>query len=785
MVRAVRRPSDWPLFKPIQGARRTVAPIARLRLPARTPRPLAARTAGASSSVGPALRDRAACLLGLLGSALVSLVSTMGTFDTPATAAWRWSEPPIVAGSALVAVALIRLAGRLPVGDRLGHAIDSAVIALGLAVFSWLVLPHDPALIGRLAAGLLVAVTATGGIILALIVTLAILAAQPGRLAPGRLLVLVAAGSSLVGTLTHIADGLGAMFAPLDLGHAAWYLGTAAWAALLLRPSDLVETAARRTARPSTSALGLVALALATVSIPALFALHGGLDGADAVLAGAATSGMFVLVLVRLWRANRSLATSLDARDLLTEELRVQALHDALTGLPNRSQLGTALAEAIRRDPAGVALLYLDLDEFKAVNDTLGHAAGDELLVAAAERIRRSVRATDLAARLGGDEFAALLRELPDRRQATEVAERLLAALDAPFTVAGTVVRVRASIGIAFASPAIDEAKLARHADVAMYVAKSHGKGRYEVFQSGIHSEVISRFALRADLERAVREHEFVLEYQPIVELATGRMVEVEALVRWAHPERGLVPPAEFIPLAEATGLIVPLGRWVLETACRQLGEWSRDGAPDAFAVSVNLSPAQLRDASLVDHVAAALALGGIAPGRLVLELTESAALDADAPAMLERLGALGVRIAIDDFGTGFSSLSQLTRLPINQLKLDRSFTHALGRTERQKRLVASVLRLARDQQLVSVAEGIEDAAQAGELRGLGCRLGQGYHLGRPMPARKLAALLLSERDVRRPLRSPRPAGGYERSKRRRGARDGGEGEPVRASTPA
>lgn len=421
-----------------------------------------------------------------------------------------------------------------------------------------------------------------------------------------------------------------------------------------------------------------------------------------------------------------------------------QALHDPLTNLPNRTllreRLDQALAQPEARQP--LAVLFLDLDNFKAVNDTVGHGLGDALLVAVARRLRRSVRPQDLVARLGGDEFAVLLQGLHAAEDAVQVAERLLGSFRRPFHLAGRELYVHASIGVAVRSTHTVQAdQLLRDADLAMYMAKGSGKGRYAVFEPAMHAALLRRLELKADLQQALAREEFTLRYQPTVALDTGEIVGAEALLRWAHPRRGLVPPAEFIPLAEETGLIVPLGRWVLQQACRQAAAW-----PAALTVSVNLSARQLKHESLVDDVAAALHDSGLAPQRLILEITESDLIEESAlDACLERLLALkrlGVRLAIDDFGTGYSSLSYLRRLPVDILKIDKSFVDGLARGPQGVAVVRSVVDLGRNLGLAVVAEGVEDAGQRTVLASLGCELAQGYYFARPVDRTTLATLL-------------------------------------------
>ena len=383
-----------------------------------------------------------------------------------------------------------------------------------------------------------------------------------------------------------------------------------------------------------------------------------------------------------------------------------------------------------------MVVLFVDLDDFKAINDSLGHAAGDRVLQEVGERLRTTVRPGDTVARLGGDEFAFLLEDVADPGDADEVAERVAAALVTPLAVGGVEVALRASVGIALAQDGDAAADLLRDADTAMYTAKARGGGAYERFVPAMREAAISRFELGADLRRAIERREFVLHYQPVVDLTHGRILGFEALVRWQHPTRGLLSPAAFVPTAEATGLIVAIGRWVLEEACTQAQRWQLDTLTEPkLSMSANLSPRELREPGLVENVAAILRRTGVDPSTIVLEITETSMVeDADgAIATLQALKALGVRLAIDDFGTGYSSLSYLRRLPVDVLKLDRSFVVPAGRGDRESALVDAVFRLGRSLGLVTIAEGIEDAEQRDRLVSLGCRVGQGYLFARPM----------------------------------------------------
>jgi diguanylate cyclase (GGDEF)-like protein/PAS domain S-box-containing protein len=424
-------------------------------------------------------------------------------------------------------------------------------------------------------------------------------------------------------------------------------------------------------------------------------------------------------------------------RKQLEEQLRHQAFHDPLTGLANRALFMDRLEHALarsRRDRR-MAVLYLDLDDFKAVNDSLGHPVGDRLLVAVSERLRGALRPADTAARMGGDEFAVLLDEMPAGAQRREIAERLLRTLRGPYGIDGRQLPVRVSIGMATprasGEPADD---LLRNADLAMYAAKRKGKDRVELFRSRLYAQERERLALKTDLERALDRGELRVVYQPILELRTGAMVGAEALLRWTHPERGPIPPAEFIPIAEESGLILELGRFVLRTACHEVARWPRPARGWPLAISVNLSARQL-NGTLVREVSQALTAANLEPARLTLEITESVLVQ-DSQGTIERLAALkdlGVRLAIDDFGTGYSSLGYLRRFPIDALKIDRSFVAGLDGQADQSALVGSIIRLAETLRLDTVAEGIEDEHQRRELVGLGAHLGQGFLFSHPL----------------------------------------------------
>ena len=402
-----------------------------------------------------------------------------------------------------------------------------------------------------------------------------------------------------------------------------------------------------------------------------------------------------------------------------------------------RLRLATARSE---RSGNKVAVLFADLDGFKTVNDSLGHAAGDQLLVSAAQRFGATVRPSDTVARFGGDEFAILMEDVADPIAAGRLARRALEVLERPFDILGREVFITASIGIAVGTEKAED--MLRNADLAMYEAKGRGKGRYELFQREMHRSMAERLELEQDLKRAVEEDEFILHFQPLVRLETGRATGVEALVRWMHPEWGMIPPNDFIPLAEETGRIHAIGRWVLHEACRLAAGWQAEHGP--LEVSVNIAGAQLRQASLVREVEEALDGSGLDPGLLVLEITESVLMDATA-SNIERLAdlkRLGLQLAVDDYGTGYSSLQYLRRFPIDLLKVAKPFVDGVDRSAEEAGVARAIIDLANSLHLGVVAEGIETKRQAERLVELGCPRGQGFFYSPPRPPEELADAL-------------------------------------------
>ncbi|HEX4088131.1 MAG TPA: EAL domain-containing protein [Trebonia sp.] len=470
------------------------------------------------------------------------------------------------------------------------------------------------------------------------------------------------------------------------------------------------------------------------------------LDGRDAVLEvrssdlrGDRTVGGMVLTLRDVTEQHQ-----------LEQELKHQAYHDALTGLPNRVLFAERVADALdhaRRTERTVGVLFVDLDDFKVVNDTMGHGTGDELLAAVAGRLAASVRPSDTAARLGGDEFALLIDDAPDGETVEVFAERIVAAFTGPFTLSDAEVIATATVGVATSVDSTDADELLRHADLALYAAKAAGKRRWRSYQPVLSAGMLRRREVQAALEDALKNSEFTLAYQPIVTLDNGQIDGFEALIRWPHPQWGMMLPGQFITLAEETGHIVPLGDWVLRQALADMVQWRRrmeaplDGGPH---VSVNVSARQFRDPGFVDGVRQALLESGLPPSALLLELTESVLLgDNDRiGAELEELKEIGVRLAIDDFGTGYSSLSYLLQLPINVLKIDKSFVTGIAASWRQYALVEGIVRLAGTLEVEVIAEGIETETERELLAGMGCQYGQGYLLSVPVEAAKAEALL-------------------------------------------
>jgi diguanylate cyclase (GGDEF)-like protein len=453
-----------------------------------------------------------------------------------------------------------------------------------------------------------------------------------------------------------------------------------------------------------------------------------------------------------LSQANGQLQIELMERKRAEERLIYSALHDPLTNLPNRAlfmdRLQHALERTKRHKDYKFAVLYLDLDRFKVVNDSLGHGIGDLLLIESSRRLQGCLREEDTVARLGGDEFVILLEDIQGPLEVTRIASRVQASLATPCDLESHKVFISVSMGIVLNAAGYERPEdFLRDADIAMYRAKGHGRGRHEMFDTAMLAHAQTRLQLEIDLRKALERKEFIIHYQPIVELKTRRIVGFEALLRWQHPTRGLVMPSEFIPLAEETGLIVPVGHWVLNEACSQMRAWQVEFPTEPpLTISVNLSARQCSQMDLVQKVAAVLQKTGLAASHLKLELTESMIVEdaASTAATLSELRTLGVQVQIDDFGTGYSSLGYLQRLPIDTLKIDRTFVGRIGNNGSGTEIVQTILALAHDLKMKVVAEGIETDEQLSKLKSMECEYGQGFLFTEPVDSQAAALLLKS-----------------------------------------
>jgi diguanylate cyclase (GGDEF)-like protein len=569
----------------------------------------------------------------------------------------------------------------------------------------------------------------------------------PGRRETSLLLIIGALAAYLASDFPYAVMSLSDAYVTGHIVDAGWLIGAVLWGTAALEPSMTRVAEPVEVTEARLPGWRIALLAVASLMAPAVLVIEwmsGSLIHVPIIAAGSVV--LFLLVIARLAGVLTDLRSTLHQRQRLEEELQHRALHDPLTGLANRSLFASRLEHALAQRDERVAALFLDLDDFKTINDNHGHQAGDEMLVAVADALRRSVRAGDTVARLGGDEFAILVERGATESDARALAERLLEAVRTPVRIAGHDRSTGVSIGISLGTSGADTGEtLMREADIAMYVAKGEGKGGLSVFDRRRHAPVVRRIGLREDLELAIPQRQFELHYQPIVDVDTGDLAGVEALVRWRHPERGLLLPDEFIPAAESTGLIVALGRWILEEACRQGVAWSQAGQPlaDGRFMSVNLSTVQLTHPGFVAFAADTVRRSGLRPNQLLVEVTESALPDEDAAtAALIELHSLGVRLAIDDFGSGFSSMGRLPSTPFEFIKIDQTLVAQIATDARAEAVVTGVTDIARRLGASCIAEGVEDAAQLVLLRQMGCHMAQGYHFAPALPPEELSRLV-------------------------------------------
>jgi diguanylate cyclase (GGDEF)-like protein len=651
-------------------------------------------------------------------------------------------------GLVLTAIAIIGLLrDRIPGGDRAG-LIDALVVAVGAGLLSWTFLMEplvsDPvASMGEIAVA--IAYPVIDILLLGVLVRLFL---APGARVPALKLILLALVTLVATDFPYAVVSLAGGYYTGHILDAGWMAASFLWAAAALHPSMRSVAEPVEIGEVQLTPLRLAMLAGASLMAPAVLVIQAATGQTiDVAVVATGCVVLFLLVIARLGGLVSDLRANLHQRRTLEEELEHRALHDPLTGLPNRALFYDRLEHALSRRSEQVAVLFMDLDDFKTVNDTFGHQAGDELLSAVGDAIRRSVRSSDTVARLGGDEFAILIDRNAKVQTARELAIRLQHAIGAPRRIAGHERSTGTSIGISVGTSGVTTAEtLMREADVAMYVAKSKGKAGHSVFDPRTHDVVVRTMGLQGDLEHAIREHEFELNYQPIVSLASGELAGVEALVRWRHPTRGLLQPRDFIHLAELTGAIGSLDRWVLEEAGRQARAWGADGVTggDRF-LSVNLSPLALVQPGFVTFVRDVLDASDLRAEQLILEVTETVQPDPRGVATtLTGLKALGVRLAIDDFGTGFASVSRLLASPFDVIKVDESLVHAMGADPRAAAIVSGIIDLGRRLGAQTIAEGIEGAPEVTELRQMGCDLGQGFHFAPGLPPAKLDEQLVS-----------------------------------------
>ena len=670
-------------------------------------------------------------------------------------------------GMGLIVAAVVWLVrGRIPGGDRAG-LLDALIVAVGVGLVSWTflmapIVADESARMGEIAVAL--AYPTLDILMLGVLVRILL---APGPRVPSLTFLMGAIVAFLLSDFPYAFLAIGDGYYTGHIVDAGWLIGAVLWASAALHPSMRQVAEPMEVGEVRMSWWRLALLGAASLMAPAVLVVQwvtGNPIDVPVIAAGCVV--LFLLVIARLGGVVADLRSILHQRQSLEEELQRRALTDPLTGLANRTLFSDRLEHALAQRDQRVAALFLDLDDFKTVNDTHGHQAGDELLIGIADVLRRTVRPEDTVARLGGDEFAILIDRNATEGMARSLADRLRGALRVPVRVAGRDRAIGASIGISLGSSGVSTAEeLMREADIAMYVAKGAGKGGSSVFDPRTHASVVRSIGLREDLEQAIRLKQFELHYQPIIDLESGDLAGVEALVRWNHPVRGLLAPADFIAVAESTGSIVPLGEWIFEEACRQAVAWSRAGSPlaDGRFVSVNLSTVQVTHPGFVEFVAETVRRAGISGGQLLVEVTESANPDEDAVSeTLRRISALGIRLAIDDFGTGYASMGRLPHAPFEVIKIDRSLVTLVATDARAEAVVTGITDLARRLGASCIAEGVDHADQLAPLRQMGCELAQGYHFAPALPVPELEALVRDSSTGRwtavRPATEPRTA---------------------------